>query len=386
MSVLSKLRSPHPISLLSIALVSSLLASGQTAGPNSSATGTNEVVSGSNGAWTNTGNGGASDNTYIISTSLPSAGSFSDRMVFTNFGFSIPAGNSIQGITVSVERSVTGGSNINDLEVFLVKGGITQTATNKAAATTWPTTDNIANYGGAADLWGNTWSIADINASGFGVAIAAQRFSATGAPQNARIDHVTVTVSFAGVLPVDFGELTGRYHSFDKSVALKWQVFNESQVAHYSVERSASGVRFESIGNLQASASSAGTNDYHFTDPGPLPGINYYRVISHDRDGAKKSSRVVQIRTTERNPFLTASTTPRGQKIQLISGNQVEPDQPVSITLIDPSGRALLKKQLYFSGAGSIQEIDLPAGAPKGILYLTWTQQSRTDVIPLLIE
>ena len=111
-----------------------------------------------------------------------------------NFSFSIPAGATIDGITVEVEKSRDSGmDNVQDQEVKIIKGGSIGSE-NKAAGGNWPDADAYSSYGGAADLWSETWTQSDINASNFGMAISATTDSIMGA--EARIDHVRITVEY----------------------------------------------------------------------------------------------------------------------------------------------------------------------------------------------
>ena len=52
----------------------------------------------------------------------------------------------------------------------LIKGG-SQSGDNKASNTSIPTSVGNVDFGGASDLWGNTLSDSDINASNFGIAV-----------------------------------------------------------------------------------------------------------------------------------------------------------------------------------------------------------------------
>ena len=54
--------------------------------------------------------------------------------------------------------------------VKLIKGG-SQSGDNKASGNSLPTSVGNVNFGGASDLWGNTLSDSDINASNFGIAV-----------------------------------------------------------------------------------------------------------------------------------------------------------------------------------------------------------------------
>jgi hypothetical protein len=115
----------------------------------------------------------------------------------TNFGFAIPAGSTIDGIVVEIERRYdfnvgTGKDNT----VVIVKGG-SYGSTNKAdTVTTWPAADAYASYGGAADKWGETWLVSDINASNFGVGLKADIYQAGKAVMVVLVDHIRVTVYY----------------------------------------------------------------------------------------------------------------------------------------------------------------------------------------------
>src|SRR5690606_22873191 len=67
---------------------------------------------------------------------------------------------------------------------------------------TWPTADEVATYGGPADLWGESWTAADINAADFGLVVAATNDGSGNAGQ-ARVDCVTITIytTDAAVVP-----------------------------------------------------------------------------------------------------------------------------------------------------------------------------------------
>jgi hypothetical protein len=60
----------------------------------------------------------------------------------------------------------------------------------------WPTTDTIMRYGSSTDpLWGTNWTPAEINAKGFGVAIASQ--NPRGGPSDTSyIDNIRINVHY----------------------------------------------------------------------------------------------------------------------------------------------------------------------------------------------
>lgn len=168
-----------------------------TAGPNTSGTQTVTERGGLTPTWATLSNVNASDNTRAQTGSMTTTATQtpSDYADLTNFGFSVPSGATINGVTVAIERSAASG-NVQDDTVQLIKGG-TASGTNKAdTATNWPAAGSEAsvNYGGVADLWSLTLTDTDVNASNFGVRIAAK--TASTGTNIAQIDLVTITITY----------------------------------------------------------------------------------------------------------------------------------------------------------------------------------------------
>lgn len=169
-----------------------------TSGPNNPSTGANDVSVGTV-AWSNTGNIFTSNNVYAT-VSLPTSGNISNYLKATGFGFAIPAGATIDGITISVERKSGNANKFRDSAIRIIKGGVIS-STNRASATSYPTSDTVAIYGGPADLWGETWTPSDINNSNFGVAFSSTRY-ASGGNSVVSVDHITITVTYTVANPV----------------------------------------------------------------------------------------------------------------------------------------------------------------------------------------
>jgi len=145
-------------------------------------------------AWTDTGNATASDNTYATVTLTD--GNISHYIKATNFGFSIPSNTTIQGIIVEWEKKdIQTSVHSIDNAVRIVKGG-TIGSTDKSNTSEWPTTDTYVAHGSNTDLWGETWTSSDINASSFGTAISAKCTGSctAGDPE---VDHVRIRVYYS---------------------------------------------------------------------------------------------------------------------------------------------------------------------------------------------
>jgi hypothetical protein len=138
-------------------------------------------------AWSNPGNAVFSDNVYSTAT----VSGTTHFLQCTSYGFAIPAGATINGITVYVERSSSSNTRSSDGAMRLVKGGAIG-ATDRSTTTLYTTTDAIEAHGGVADQWGTTWTVADINATNFGAAFAAK----TTRWRTISVDHMPIKVTF----------------------------------------------------------------------------------------------------------------------------------------------------------------------------------------------
>jgi hypothetical protein len=164
-------------------------------GPNSPSTAADDS-SLSGDTWSNPNNAKAADASYATVTDTNP--NHTHYLKTTNYGFSIPAGSDIQGIVVEVLRhaSSNGVNNVTDYVVKIVKSDGSIGVANKAdTLSLWPTSDAYATYGGAADLWGETWTASNINSSNFGVAFSANLIPDTSV--TAFVDFIRVTVYYS---------------------------------------------------------------------------------------------------------------------------------------------------------------------------------------------
>lgn len=163
------------------------------------------AVNGSGGGstnWTNPGNVTSSDDNYATCV-FGNEGDSSKDLDCTNFGFSIPAGSTIDGIEVNIERN--GGTQIQDTSIKLLNddGAGGESAQDKSAGATWSSTDAVVTFGGSTDTWGETWSVSDVNSSSFGVRIQCEDVNFDFQLGIAGIDHVEIVVHYTAVAASD---------------------------------------------------------------------------------------------------------------------------------------------------------------------------------------
>jgi hypothetical protein len=127
-----------------------------------------------------------------------------DILRCTNFDFTtsrdIPTGSTIDGIKLFLEASVTPGSLLfvtTDLVIRLRKFFFGQVGDNKAlTGLTYAPRDEMRIYGGEVDLWGTTWSVANVTSSSFGVDIQFDNFNILGGGNTNRVDQVKIQIFF----------------------------------------------------------------------------------------------------------------------------------------------------------------------------------------------
>jgi hypothetical protein len=162
-----------------------------TVGPNFPDVGANVTGIGTV-AWSNPNRIYVSDDSRS-STTLDNS-EVSNYLKGTDYDFAIPTNATILGIQVTIGRRASQDYRIFDNQVKLVKNN-TITGDNKAESTIpWPTTEADYSYGGASDLWGTTWTPADINNINFGAVVAVTCSRSSNV--QAAVDYITISVTY----------------------------------------------------------------------------------------------------------------------------------------------------------------------------------------------
>lgn len=161
-----------------------LLSSSKTAG-----TGADESSSGTI-TWADPGNVTALDGAYATAT-MPTTAT-THYLDCDNFSFSLPADATVVGIVVSIAKFCNI-ATVQDTACVLLKAG-TPSGDSKPSPSIWETTLTYEYYGGETDLWGTTWTYANINHADFGVRF--QCSSANVVTEVAKVDVVNIAVYY----------------------------------------------------------------------------------------------------------------------------------------------------------------------------------------------
>lgn len=157
----------------------------------------------------------------------------------------------------------------------------------------------------------------------------------------------------------------------NNAVTLNWQTATEEETASFSIERSADGQKFTSIGSSPAAGSSTSVRQYSFTDLAPLP-VNFYRLRISDNDGAVSYSTVVVYKLHGKK-LLEIFPNPASQflRVQWNSASQI------IVVVMDAAGRTI-KTVALPSGESSVT-IDI-ANLKPGVYYLKAGTEQKTFI------
>ncbi len=175
----------------------------------------------------------------------------------------------------------------------------------------------------------------------------------------------TVTVN---PLPVQLLYFTGE--NVGKENVLRWSTATETNNDYFTVERSADGYTFESIGIVDGAGTSTEVLSYQLVDKNPIVGVNYYRLKQTDFDGhAKYSPKIVTLEYVPPTEYVLFPN-PSTNEIVIYSGNSAE--ELVDIQITDVTGRVVFT-EANFSVKGknnSTRSIDISSFS-EGIYYLS---------------
>jgi hypothetical protein len=149
-------------------------------------------------AWVNPGNAKVSDNVYATNAV---GAALSNYLKTKEHGFAIPGGRTITGIEVYVEAKATGGafptaySDVLFSEIRLLKAGVAVGSNKSNSGDRILPADKVYKFGGPTDLWGTTWTVADINALTFGTRL--QVDGQYDPASTASVDQVYVIVYYS---------------------------------------------------------------------------------------------------------------------------------------------------------------------------------------------
>lgn len=243
----------------------------------------------------------AHDNNMASATAtLTLLSGHTDYLKTSGYNINVPAGMVIKGIQVDIEKSAYGVTIlawINDYRVRLMKNGVF-VGSNYAKGGSWPTNDQYYTYGGASDLWGTTWTAAEVNNANFGVAFSAEISGLLGVLPTANLDHMRITVTYQNLtLPIRLENFKGLLGS-NGDVKLNWSAAGENANSSFMVQRSFDGDKWTDLRSIAFDATGV-QRGYTYTDQQPRGTELYYRIATRN-DGLETTfSNIITIKKND---------------------------------------------------------------------------------------
>jgi hypothetical protein len=138
----------------------------------------------------------------------------------------------------------------------------------------------------------------------------------------------------------------------NNTAVIKWQVANQSSIAHYEVERSPDGKSFATVGLLQSKADNDYATAYTFTDSKPVADNSTYRVKSTNKNGAFTYSDAVSLKVINSKKGMYIFPNPVTNNIISLQLNRIQAGT-YSVRLIDVAGVVISSKTIECPG-GSV--------------------------------
>ncbi len=184
-------------------------------------------------------------------------------------------------------------------------------------------------------------------------------------------------------LPVEFFNINSQ-NIDNKEIVVRWSTAWEKNNSYFMVERSTDMNQWKSLGTVN------GTNldqlqTYDFVDLNPENGVNYYRLIQVDNDGAKKYSSVVREQFNTFESIVSIVPNPASNFIKIKLLNQVDVESLLKIEIRDIAGKMVYSSDFQMNALQG-QEVDISINGFSEGLYLVKTtidnvSQSRKLII-----
>lgn len=326
--------------------------------------------------WANPNRVEISDDLYARVRLSP--GDTSKYLLVRDFGFVIPPTATITGITVLLETAMDEDADGDAASLRLLKGGVTVGPDRESAVLFDAKADEFNLIGG--DLWGTTWTAADIMDPDFGVVFSATRLSGP-AVREVKVDYVGIIVTFEDpggcILPIVLANFEANVTS--EGVKLDWTTLSEQNNDHFTIERSKDGEFFEVLSVIPGAGNASQPVSYSMIDPQPHSGISYYRLSQTDFDGQTVQHNTLAVSIIpESGMEMTTYPNPATDLIRL---KVVSSAEKATAELLDLNG-ALVRKVEFAPGSEPSLEV---SGLMRGMYLLRITDSDRNREVKKVI-
>jgi len=180
-------------------------------------------------------------------------------------------------------------------------------------------------------------------------------------------------------LPVTFIDIKAAVQS--KQVNVKWNVGQEVNIQRYTMLRSANGIDFSEIGNVDAMQLSS----YQFVDQHPEIGNNYYKVKSIGIDGSIQYSKIAAVKFGSNAHMITILPNPVGKDGIFYIAGMTNSGSDIQVNLFDASGRKVYQNKVVYANGNQIR-VSLPKSINAGVYQICLNGTSLSFCESLIIK
>jgi hypothetical protein len=153
-------------------------------------------------------------------------------------------------------------------------------------------------------------------------------------------------------LPVSFSGFKAVQKT--NGIELSWNNDTEENISRYSIERSANGRSFSSIGTSYPDRNNNGKASYTFLDGIPFAGDNFYRIRASEISGKESYTNIIRINTHQKGTGLAIYPNPVKDGDVSIQLNNLAAGK-YSIAIYNAAGQRLTNQNFEHAG-GSVTE------------------------------
>lgn len=161
------------------------------------------------------------------------------------------------------------------------------------------------------------------------------------------------------ILPVELKDFD--VQCVNSEAVINWSTETERDNAFFTVQRSANGVDFESIGQVDGAGTTTVEQQYRFIDPNPHSDISYYRLLQTDFNGFQS---VHELRSFDGSScmntggIVTCSPQPVSEELEVKFN--VQRSEDVTLVITNSLGESVLQLAQTISPSDKI--VNIPMG------------------------
>ncbi|MDB3906762.1 T9SS type A sorting domain-containing protein [Crocinitomicaceae bacterium] len=187
------------------------------------------------------------------------------------------------------------------------------------------------------------------------------------------------------VLPVGLTEFSGDYSEISRSNEITWVTSSETNNDYFVLERSADGLNFGAIADIDGQGNSYEENTYTYFDPIESADTYYYRLKQYDYDGSYSYSDVIAIKSEWDNSKFFGSIFPNPAKtaFTLITSER-ETASPIQLMFINAQGSVVKTEELMGHTNAANYGIDI-SNMKSGVYTIQLISGNESEVRKVVI-